>query len=187
MKRELALEVGEEIRWEGRPAPRCYTFRNWRHSFFGLVLLPVCSYWQYSGLDFAEEYEIFWLAWLPLPFLLMALYLTIGHLLQARLEWNHIYYTITDRRLLIQRGLMTRRIVSLELQDITYFSLHPHGEQLGTLQVHKGEEKRLTLHCVEHPRQATDLLEKSMAGGLSPDGDCPIQNTTRNTTTGEVS
>jgi hypothetical protein len=174
MKREFTLDVGEEICWEGRPAPRCYTFRNWRHSFFGLVLMPVCSYWQYSGLDFAVEYDIFWLAWLPLPFLLMALYLTIGHLFQARLEWNHIYYAITDRRLLIQRGLLTRRIDSLELQDITYFSLLPQGEQLGTLQVHKGQEKRLTLYCVEHPRQATDLLEVAMgdkAKTLSPNGD----------------
>ena len=167
MKRELILGVGEEIRWEGRPAPRCYTFRNWRHSFFGLVLLPVCSYWQYSGLGFAEEYEIFWLAWLPLPFLLMALYLTIGHFLQARLEWNHVYYAITDCRLLVQRGLLTRRIESLELQDITYFRLTPQGEQLGTLQIRKGEDKPLTLHCVEHPRQATDLLEEAMAKGLS--------------------
>jgi hypothetical protein len=162
MKRELILGVDEELCWEGRPAPRCYTFRNWRHSFFGLVLIPVCSYWQYSGIDFAEEYEIFWLAWLPLPFLLVALYLTLGHFLQARLEWNHVYYAITDRRLMIQRGLLTRRIESLELQDIAYFCLTPHGKQLGTLRIHKGEEKLLTLHCVEHPRQATDLLEKAM-------------------------
>ena len=187
MKRELALEVGEEILWEGRPAPRCYTFRNWRHSFFGLVLLPVCSYWQYSGLDFAEEYEIFWLAWLPLPFLLMALYLTIGHLFQARLEWNHVYYAITDRRLLIQRGLMKRRIESLGLQDITYFSLRPHGEQLGTIHIYKGKAKQLILHCLEHPRQATDLLEESMAKGEAPDGDSPMQNAARNTTTEEGS
>jgi hypothetical protein len=63
---------------------------------------------------------------------------------------------------MIQRGLLTRRIESLELQDITYFCLTPHGKQLGTLRIHKGEEKLLTLHCVEHPRQATDLLEKAM-------------------------
>lgn len=175
MRWDLELDCGEGIRWEGRPAPRCYTFRNWRHSFFGLVLMPVCSFWQVSGLDFAKEYETLWLAWLPLPFLLLAIYLTIGHLLQARLEWNHVYYAITDRRLMMQRGLLTRRIVSLELKDVTYFSMLPHGEQLGTLQIYRGEEKRLTLHCIEHPRLLTDLLEVTMNKGKSPNGDSPAR------------
>ncbi len=162
MKLDIILENSEKLCWEGRPAPRCYTFRNWRHSFFGLALMPVCSYWQYSGFGFAKEYELFWLAWLPLPFLLVALYLTIGHFIQARLEWNHVYYAITDRRLLVQRGFLKPRIETLELAEITYFSLHRQGEQLGTLRVHKGKEQKLTLHCIEHPRRATDLLEEVM-------------------------
>jgi hypothetical protein len=167
MRRQLALAIGEEIRWEGRPAPRCYTFRHWRHSLFGLIFLSICSYWQILGLEFSKEYEIVWLAWLPLPFLLMGLYLTVGHLFQARLEWNHVYYALTDRRLLTQRGLMTRRVEFLELHEITYFSLHFQGEQLGTLQVYKGQKKRLTLHCVEHPRQLTALLEEAMGDKAS--------------------
>jgi hypothetical protein len=176
MSREFDLDVGEELRWEGRPAPRCYTFRNWRHSFFGLVLMPVCSYWQVSGVDFAKEYETLWLAWLPLPFLLLAIYLTIGHLFQARLEWNHVYYALTDRRLMVQDGLLTRHIESLELKDITYFIVLPYGEQLGTLQLYKGQEKRLTLHCIEHPRLLTDLLEETMNKRQSPNGDSPSQS-----------
>jgi len=175
MRQAFDLAAGEVVRWEGRPAPRCYTFRNWRHSFFGLVLMPVCSFWQFSGLDFAKEYETLWLAWLPLPFLLMAIYLTIGHLFQARLEWNHVYYALTDRRLMMQRGLLTRRIESVELKDITYFRMLPYGEQLGTLQIYRGQEKRLTLHCIEYPRLLTDLLEETMNKGKSPNGDSPTR------------
>lgn len=176
MRQGLALDDGEEIRWEGRPAPRCYTFRHWRHSLFGLFFLSVCTYWQVLGLEMAEEYELFWLAWLPSPFLLLGLYLTVGHLLQARLEWNHVYYALTDRRLLVQRGLLARRLESLELQEITYFILQLHGEQLGTLQIYKEQEKRMTLHCVEHPRQATGLIEKAMDKGLLPNVDSPVKN-----------
>ena len=175
MRREFDLGVGEEVRWEGRPAPRCYTFRNWRHSFFGLVLMPVCSFWQVSGLDFAKEYDALWLAWLPLPFLLMAIYLTIGHLFQARLEWNHVYYALTDRRLIVQSGLLARRIESLELKDLTYFNVLPYGEQLGTLQLYKGQEKRLTLRCIEHPRLLTDLLQETMKVRQPPSGGSPGQ------------
>lgn len=176
MIREFTLEPDEEIRWEGRPAPRCYTFRHWRHSCFGLLFLSICVYWQSLGLDMAEEYELFWLAWLPVPFLLMGLYLAVGHLLQARLEWNNVCYTITDRRLMAQRGLLSRRLDSLALQEITYFSLHHQGDQLGTIQIYKGEDRVLILHCVEHPRQAIELLEAAMDKGLSTSGDCSSQD-----------
>lgn len=169
MRPELSLDDGEEILWQGRPAPRCYTFRHWRHSLFGFIFLSICIYWQVLGLQMAEEHEIFWLAWLPLPLLLTGLYLAVGPLIQARLEWNHVYYALTDRRLLVQRGLLTRRVESLELLGITYFKLHLQGEQLGTLHIYKGQEKRMILHCVEYPRQATDLLEKAMGKGLSPE------------------
>jgi hypothetical protein len=162
MSRDLVLAVGEKIRWEGRPAPRCYTFRHWRHSVFGLIFVVICSYWQVLGIEMSKDYDLIWLAWLPTPFLFLGLFLAIGHLFQARLEWDHVYYAITDRRLLVKRGLFKRRIESLELSEITYFRLLRQGEQLGTLRVHKGKEKLLTLHCLEHPRQATDLLEEAM-------------------------
>jgi len=172
MRQDFILEADEELCWEGRPAPRCYTFRHWRHSIFGSFVLLICGYWQALGFEMSAEYEIPWLVWLPMPFLLFALHLTIGHLLQARLEWNHVYYAITDRRLLAQRGLLKQRTESLPLAEVTYFSLHQHGEQLGTLRVHKGKEKRLILHCIEYPRRATDLLEMAMGKDQSPSGEC---------------
>lgn len=168
MSRDPALAVDEEIRWEGRPAPRCYTFRRWRHSIFGIIFLVLSGYWQLLGLEMSKEYDSVWLAWLPAPFLCMGLYLAVGHLFLARLEWNHVYYAITDRRLLVRSGLLKCRIESLELSQITYFRLLHQGEQLGTLRVHKGQEKLLTLHCLEHPRQATVLLEETMTKGMPP-------------------
>lgn len=175
MKLDIKLSAGETIRWEGRPAPRCYTFRHWRHSVFGALVFAICSYWQVLGFKMSVDYELIWLAWLPAPFLLFALYLAVGHLCQSRLEWNHVYYAITDRRLLAQRGLLKRRVDAMELADITYFSLHQQGEELGTLRVYQGEEKQLVLHCLEHPRKATDLLEVEINKGLPPDGDCPAE------------
>lgn len=176
MKRDFILEHDEKIRWEGRPAPRCYTFRHWRHSCFGLLFMSICAYWQFLGLDMAEEYALFWLAWLPVPFLLMGLYLTVGHLLQARLEWTHVCYVITDRRLIVQRGLLSRRIDSLKLQELTYFSLHRQGDQLGTVHVYKGEERLMLLHCIEYPHQATDLLEAAMGKDLARNEECSSQD-----------
>lgn len=159
MNWQAVLAAAEEIRWQGRPAPRCYTFRHWRSSLFGLVLLAICGGWQILGLKMAAEYDLPWLSWLPVPFLLFAFYLAVGHLLQARLEWDHVCYAITDRQLLVQRGLVRRRVESMPLSEVTYFALHRQGEQLGTLRVHAGTARQLVLHCVEYPHQPAELLE----------------------------
>jgi hypothetical protein len=177
MKQDLVLDVGEEVCWEGRPAPRCYTFRHWKHSIFGFIFLAICTYWQVLGFSLSDEYEIPWLVWLPLPFVFLGLYFSIGHLLQARLEWNRVYYAITDRRLLSQRGLWRLHTDEMKLEEVTYFSLHHQGEELGTLRVYQGKEKQLVLHCLEHPRKATDLLEKAIEPVTTPVGASPEPDT----------
>ena len=173
MKRNLELADGEGVRWEGRPAPRCYTFRHWRHSLFGCLLLAITGFWQMLGMEMAATYASAWLAWLPLPFLLLCVYLSVGHLLQARLEWNRVLYVITDRRLLVQRGLFKPRVASMELDAVTYFSLHHQGKELGTLRVHRGKEQKLVLHCIEYPRRAADLLEEAITQG---GGMCDVED-----------
>ena len=167
MIRTRFLEDGETVRWEARPAPRCYTFRHWRHSVFGLIFLAICSYWQVLGIAMADSYAMWWLAWLPLPFVITGLYFFVGHLVQARLEWNHVYYAITDQRVIVQRGLARPQSRFIELSELTYFRLHRQGEQLGTLRVHQGREQQLVLHCLEHPHRATELLEKAIARNKS--------------------
>ena len=168
MNQDFVLENGETLCWEARPAPRCYTFRHWRHSVFGLIFLAICSCWQVLGFSMAETYHVPWLVWLPLPFVLAGLYFFVGHLVQARLEWNHVYYAITDRRVVTQRGLTRRRKQFIELSEVTYFRLHRQSAQLGTLRVHKGQEQCLVMHCIEHPRRATDLLEEAIKNNQTP-------------------
>ena len=159
------LEQGEKVRWEGRPAPRCYTFRHWKHSIFGLVFLLISVIWQFLGVKMAASYDIWWLAWLPVPFLFIGLYFSVGHLIQARLEWNNVYYAVTDRRLLVQRG----QVKSMALAEITYFKMEEKGEELGTFLVHKGEEMKLILHCIEHPQKLFKLLEDAMGEKARPE------------------
>lgn len=157
------LEEGESLRWEGRPAPRCFTFRNWRHSLFGLFLLIIAVYWQIVALELAMAYGLSFIAWIPLPVLLAALFLSLGHLLLSRLEWERIFYAITDRRVLVLRGIRRQRLHALPLVQVTYFRLKYQAENLGTLRVHGAPSARpLVLHCLEHPRRATELLEESM-------------------------
>jgi hypothetical protein len=154
------LQDGELLRWEGRPAPRCYTFRHWRHALFGLVLTVICATWAWLGVKQSIEQGWPWLAWVPLPFLGYALWLACGQLLAARLEWKQVAYAVTDRRVIVRRGLLKVREGELLLEQVTWFRMQPHGEELGTLRIHGGAgDTVLVLHCIEYPRRPAEFLE----------------------------
>jgi hypothetical protein len=153
----------ENLVWQGKPAPRCYTLRNWPHSLFGLVLLIACLVWFYVGINIEQESPSEIIGWVPVPFLLASLYLVVGHLILARLEWNSVYYAVTNQRVLVNRGVIKKSVSALPLGDITWFSLKPYSETLGTVSIRaRGVESKLIIACIEHPRKCTDLLEAAM-------------------------
>ena len=153
----------EKLQWEGRPAPRCYTFRQWRHALFGLFLTTVCSVWLWLGVQQAAEQGWPWLVWVPLPFLGYALWLAFGQLLVARLEWAKVAYAVTDRRIIVQYGLFKPCLTALELERLTWFRLQPLGTELGTLRIHgEATDPVLVLHCIEYPRRPAELLEAAI-------------------------
>lgn len=158
------LAAGESVQWEGRPAPRCFVFRNWRHSLFGLLLLLLSSWWQAVGYQLGRLYGWGWLVWLPLPFVLLGLYLALGHVLLARYEWERVFYAVTDRRVLVLRGLLRPCAESLELPEVTWFQVKPHGRELATVRVVSGRDRPpLIFSCIEHPGRLIELLEAAMA------------------------
>jgi len=158
------LLPGESLRWQGRPAPRCWTFRNWRHSLCGLLLLPFCIWWQGIGTSLGQDYATLWLGLLPLPVLGAALYLAFGHLLVARLEWEEVFFAITDRRILLRKGLRGQILVTFPLDQVGAYHLLPQGKTLGSVRVYpRGGERWLTLSCIEYPQHVTALLEAALA------------------------
>lgn len=174
MNWEALLEADERICWEGRPAPRCYTFRNWKHSLFGVLLTLFAAWWQVVGIQLSEVYGLYLLTWLPVPFWLLGIYLAIGHLLLARLEWERVAYAVTDRRLLVRRGIRGRRVDVLPLTEVGYFRLHLFAPELGAVQVHSRRGGTMVrIQCIEYPRRLTSLLEDAMRGSgvLVADGE----------------
>ena len=157
------LDFGEELRWEGRPAPRCFTFRNWLHSLFGFLLLFLSSYWQIVGYQLSRAHRSPVLALVPLPFLLVGIYLSVGHLLLARWEWEKVFYAVTDRRVFVRRGFFRSRVEELPLAEVTGVRLKPLGENLATLRIRGSGNSPafLVLHCIEYPGQVTGLLEEA--------------------------
>ena len=167
------LLPGESLRWQGRPAPRCWTFRNWRHSLFGLLLLPFTIWWLGIGISLGLENSAPWLILLPLPVFLAALYLALGHLPLARLEWEEVFYAITDQRILVRKGLRGQALIALPLEQMGSYRLLAQGESLGTVHIFPaGSDGRLTLSCIEYPQGATTLLDAALATAVAswPDG-----------------
>ncbi|AMV71840.1 hypothetical protein JCM30471_00990 [Desulfuromonas carbonis] len=174
MNWEQLLSPDEVLVWEGRPAPRCYTFRNWRHALFGVLLLFLSLYWLTIAVQLAAVYHWPWLPLLPIPFLLTGLALSLGQLLLARLEWEQVFYAVTDRRILVRRGLRGRRLEELPLAELGWLQLRPQGKELGTLRIRdRADEKRLTLCCVEYPRTVADLLEAAL---VRTAGECLLRS-----------
>jgi len=159
------LAEGERIDWQGRPAPRCYTFRNWIHSLFGVVILLAAICWFVLAVELGQTEQNVLLVWMPLPFLLAGFYLSVGHLILSRFEWERVYYALTDQRLVATRGYFRPRVDSVALAEIVWFELRPLGDQLGTVRVRcRDLQQRLTISCIEYPHKLTDLLEVVIQG-----------------------
>jgi hypothetical protein len=147
------------VLWEGRPAPRAFTFRNWRRSAWVLVLcLPVFALaailLRGTGVSLSSPVVFVTVVFLGL----LCFWGTVGHLFHARLLWEREFYVLTDRRLLVMSGLFGGRISTLDLGELAEVSLARQGPTLGTVTVRRRNTGRpIILHCLEHPEL---LLEK---------------------------
>jgi hypothetical protein len=147
----LPLAADETILWQGRPAPRAYTFRNWRHALFGLALMLPCLFWQLVGIELVAGGAPFWVAWLPLPFNLGSLYLAFGQLLIARLEWEQVLYAVSDRTVYQRRGFFRPRLRCLPLAAVTSVRKKSLGPNLATVRIASREGESLLFATIEHP------------------------------------
>jgi hypothetical protein len=160
----LPLATGETILWQGRPAPRAYTFRNWRHALFGLALTLPCLLWQLVGIELAAGGAPFWTAWLPLPFNLGAFYLGFGQLLVARLEWERVYYAVSNQTIYHYGGLFRPRLNSMPISALAAVRQKKLGPNLATIRMEPKEGAPLVFAAIEHPELLLPFLPVDSAG-----------------------
>lgn len=152
----------ESIVWQARPAPRCFTFRRWKQALFGALITVMSVWWLVTGWELIVQGEHRLWAMVPVPFLLLGGYLTVGQLVVARLEWERVFYAMTERQLLVQCGVFRSRLIAFDLTTLSYQCLYPLGEQLGTLYVEAGT-RHITLNCIEYPQELYRRLELLIA------------------------
>lgn len=160
----LPLASDETLLWHGRPAPRAYTFRNWRHALFGLVLALPCLFWQLVGIELAAAGSPAWVAWLPLPFNLGCLYLAFGQLLIARLEWERVYYAVSDVTIYRYSGFFRPRLERMPLQEVRAVRKKSLGSNLATIRIDGREGASLVFSAIEHPELLLGHLPDHLPG-----------------------
>jgi hypothetical protein len=171
------LADDETLCWQGRPAPRCYTFRHWLQALIGTVLFLASSFWLMVGVQLVRDQGLS--AWLlPVPALLVAGSFAVGpaQLIVARLRWEKIFYALTDRRLLVRNSLFGRRVKSFELRDYRRYRTRKYGKKQLSLRMSFAGGRSVVLECLEHPELLIGRLPEAGAGDsrssldITPDG-----------------
>ena len=156
------LAEGETLLWQGRPAPRCYTFRNWKFAAAGTALFLACSFWMMLGLQLEETGEFSsLLVLMTLPLVLASFMLGPGHLLLSRWRWDNIFYALSDQRILMRSGLLQARIRSYPATEMSGWQQKRFAQQLASIRILRGEDAPLVFACIEQPQNLTQLLPKS--------------------------
>ncbi|SEA15010.1 hypothetical protein SAMN05660420_01390 [Desulfuromusa kysingii] len=154
-----SLQDGETILWQGRPAPRCYTFRHWLQATIGTILYLASCFWLMVGVELVRSQGYsWWLAIAPFLIALAAFAVGPGQLIMARLRWEKVFYALTDQRLLVRNRMFKTTTNSYPLCHFKKVKQKHYGEHLSSLRLSFQETQPVTLECIEHPENFLNLL-----------------------------
>jgi len=163
-----ALSDDETLLWQGRPAPRCYTFRHWLQALIGTVIFFASSFWLMVGMQLVKAGEVpSVLLIAPLLLAVAAFFIGPAQLIFARLRWEKIFYALTDQRLLIKNRLFGQKILVFDLADYKQYKQKRYGKQLVSLRLIFRNKPAIVLECLEHPELFLQQLKDRTAGADS--------------------
>ncbi|PLX96476.1 MAG: hypothetical protein C0622_14880 [Desulfuromonas sp.] len=146
------LEKGETLLWQGRPAPRCYTFRHWLQALIGTVLFLASSFWLMIGYHLIREQGLSsWLLALPLVLVIGSFLIGPVPIILARMRWEKVFYALTDRRLLVRNRLLGQRTESYPMNDFQGYKTRKYGKTLLSIRLSFHKCPPVILECIEHP------------------------------------
>jgi hypothetical protein len=148
----LNLAKGETVLWQGRPAPRCFTFRYWKQAIAGSALFLASSFWLMLALQLIKDGQPVWLGFLPLPLIVGSFVFGPLQILIARWRWPKIFYQLTDQQLSASCGWKA------SLSEISELKIKKHGEYLASLRIVAAKTDVLLVSCIEQPQILVDLL-----------------------------
>jgi hypothetical protein len=123
--------IGESLRWAG--APRQGVFLRSMDVFlipFSLMWGGFAFFWEVAAI--AARAPFFFMFW-GVPFVLVGVYMLAGRFFVDAYTRSKTVYALTDRRVIIVSGILSRSIQSLSLRTLSDVSLTEHRDGRGTV------------------------------------------------------
>jgi len=119
------LVKGEELYWEGKPKKSAFVMNQI------LGMMPIALLWLAidSGIIFgiSSNIEDTKMLLFIIPFFalhLLPVWIWLSNVLTANKKWKNTKYYVTNKRIIIQKGLIAENYQSIYYKDITNVSLH---------------------------------------------------------------
>ncbi len=125
------LQAGERLLWTGRPRQGVH-LRS-QDAFlvpFSFLWGGFAVFWEFSVIKSGAP--IFFQLW-GIPFVLVGLYITFGRFIVDAKQRNNTVYAVTDRRILVVTGLLSRAVKSVSLRTLAEVSLSEGKAGTGTI------------------------------------------------------
>jgi len=125
------LVQGEHLLWSSTPV-QGLRFRAADLFFapFSLMWAGFAFFWEYSA--FTQEGPWFLVLW-GIPFVLVALYMTVGRFFIESATRRRTYYGVTDQRVIILGGLFHRTVKSVVLEGLREITLEERADHSGSI------------------------------------------------------
>jgi hypothetical protein len=107
------LDPDERLLWQGAPATGLrFTGGGLAKSAFGVFFLAFSVFWvtMASSIGHGTAFPVF-----GVPFVLVGLWLVVGHWFYDAYKRKHARYALTTRRAIIARSMMGRKLLSYEI------------------------------------------------------------------------
>ncbi|MEK6888640.1 MAG: PH domain-containing protein [Nanoarchaeota archaeon] len=113
--RELdkVLDEHEKVLWEGKPKFWPFFLSGFAGVIFGLIFLVVGGIFVFAGVASGNYWFIL------LPHFWIGVAFVFGIPIYKALVWKHTYYAVTNKRVLVQKGLIGRDFEMIDFDQIT--------------------------------------------------------------------
>jgi len=132
-EQELAkiLEPGERLHWSGVP-PQGLLLRGSDAFFipFSIMWGGFAIFWE--TMAWTKQTPLLFKLW-GIPFVLVGLYILVGRFFVDAKMRSRMAYGVTDRRIIIRSGILSRNVNSLALKTLSDLTLTERSDGTGTI------------------------------------------------------
>jgi len=129
------LNHNEHILWEGKPLFWPFVLRSVFYSLFGLIYSAIGIFVTWNALQHGAWFTLFF------PHLWIGLLMVVGFPLYQVLVFEKTHYAITNKRVIIQRGVIGRDFKIIDFDKITQADVNVgildimFGKRSGTIDI----------------------------------------------------